>query len=211
MTHICVGKRTIIGSDNGLSLGQRQAIIWANAGTLLIWPLGTNFSEILIEIYTFSLKKMHLKTSSGKWRPFFSLCLNGLNYIYAILDLLSPRNKSHIFVEFVKQSLVCTPAYEDILISYIQETPIFGYQVVKWNSSFVYAIQPLQRGHLRKSSHFHNARDSIMYSLMPWYCNHQIKLISEYNTYNHIVSTCHPHNTVDFLYNAAPFCKILHW
>ena len=48
--HICVNKLTIIGSDNGLSPGRRQAIIWTNAGILLIGPLGTNFSEILIEI-----------------------------------------------------------------------------------------------------------------------------------------------------------------
>ena len=56
-THICVSKLTIIGSDNGLSPDRRQAIICANAGILLIGPLGTNFSEILIEILTFSLKK----------------------------------------------------------------------------------------------------------------------------------------------------------
>ena len=60
MTHICVGKQSIIGSDNGLSPGGRQAIIWTIAGILLIGPLGTNFSEILIEIHTFSFKKMHL-------------------------------------------------------------------------------------------------------------------------------------------------------
>ena len=75
VTHICVGKITIIGSDNGLSPCQRQAIIWTNAGILLIGPLGTNFSEILIGIQTFSFKKLHLKTSSAKWRLF---CL-GLN------------------------------------------------------------------------------------------------------------------------------------
>ena len=46
VTHICVGNLTIIGSDNGLSPGRRQAIIWTNAGILLIGPLGTNFSEI---------------------------------------------------------------------------------------------------------------------------------------------------------------------
>ena len=34
--HICVSKQTIIGSDNGLSPGWRQAIIWTNAGILLI-------------------------------------------------------------------------------------------------------------------------------------------------------------------------------
>ena len=78
MTHICVGKLTIIGSDNGLSSGRRQAIIWTNAGILLIGPLGTNFNEILIEIHAFSFKKMHLKMSSAKWRP-FCLGLNVLN------------------------------------------------------------------------------------------------------------------------------------
>ena len=50
VTHICVNKPTIIGSDNGLSPGRRQAIIWTNAGIMLIRPLGTNFSEILILI-----------------------------------------------------------------------------------------------------------------------------------------------------------------
>ena len=64
--HICVGKLTIIGSDNGLAPERRQAIIWTNAGILLIGPLGTNFSEILIEIQTFSLKKIRLKMSSVK-------------------------------------------------------------------------------------------------------------------------------------------------
>ena len=77
MTHICVSKLNIIGSDNGLSPGGRQAIIGTNDGIFLIRPLGTNFSEILSEIYTFSFKKMHLKTSSAKWRP---LCL-GLNVL----------------------------------------------------------------------------------------------------------------------------------
>ena len=59
--HICISKLTTIGSDNGLSPGRRQAIIWTNAGILLIGPLVTNFSEISIKIYTLSFKKMHLK------------------------------------------------------------------------------------------------------------------------------------------------------
>ena len=73
-----VSKLTVIGSDNGLSPGRRQAIIWTNTGILLIGPLGTNFNEIFIEIHTFSFKKIHLKMSSGKWRP-FGLGLNVLN------------------------------------------------------------------------------------------------------------------------------------
>ena len=44
VTHICVSKLTIIGSDNGLSPGRRQAIIWTNAGILLIGALATNFN-----------------------------------------------------------------------------------------------------------------------------------------------------------------------
>ena len=77
VTHICVGNLTIIGSDNGLSPGRRQAITWTNVGILLIGPLGTNISEMLIVIHTRSFKKIHLKMSSGKWRPF---CL-GLNVL----------------------------------------------------------------------------------------------------------------------------------
>ena len=72
VTHICVSKLTIIGSDNGLAPGRRQTIIWTNDGT--------NFSEILIGIQTFSFKKMHLKMSSAKWRPF---CL-GLNVLTVV-------------------------------------------------------------------------------------------------------------------------------
>ena len=78
VTHICVSKLTIIGSDDGLSPDRHQAIILTNAEILLIGPLGTNFSEILIEIHAFSFKKMHLKMSSGKWRP-FCLGLHVLN------------------------------------------------------------------------------------------------------------------------------------
>ena len=81
MTHICVSKITTIGSDNGLLPGRRQAIIWTSVGILLIGPLGTNFSEILIKIYIFSFKKMHLKMSFAKWRPF---CL-GLNVLTSLL------------------------------------------------------------------------------------------------------------------------------
>ena len=72
VTHICVGNLIIIGWDNGSSPGWRQAIIWTNAGILLIGPLGTSFREILNGIQTFSFKIMHLKKSSAKWRPFVS-------------------------------------------------------------------------------------------------------------------------------------------
>ena len=75
--HICVSKLIIIGSDNGLPPDRRQAIIWTNAGLLSIPPLRTYFSENLIKIQQFSLKKMHVKMLSAKWRP---SCL-GLNVL----------------------------------------------------------------------------------------------------------------------------------
>ena len=77
LTHICVNDLTIIGLVNGLWPGRRQVIIRTNAGILLIRPLGTNWSEILIEILIFSFKKMRLTVSSAKRRP-FCLVLNVL-------------------------------------------------------------------------------------------------------------------------------------
>ena len=61
VTHICVDIENIICSDNGLSPCRRQAIIWTNAGILLIRSLGTNFNEISIGIHTFSFKKINFK------------------------------------------------------------------------------------------------------------------------------------------------------
>ena len=75
-----------MGSDNGLSPGRHQAIIWTVAGILLIKPLGTKFSEILIEIHTFSLRKMHLKKWFVKRWPF---CL-GINVLSGICVLVLP-------------------------------------------------------------------------------------------------------------------------
>ena len=43
--HICLSRPT------------RQVIIWTNTGILLIGPLGTKLSEMLIEIYAFKLRK----------------------------------------------------------------------------------------------------------------------------------------------------------
>ena len=58
----------MIGSDGGLSHGWHQAIIWTNAGILLIGTLGINFSEIWIK-YIFSFEKMGLKMIVN-WPPF---------------------------------------------------------------------------------------------------------------------------------------------
>ena len=66
---------------------------WTHAGILLIGPLGTNFSEILIEIHILSFKKMHLKMSAGKWRPF---CLGLYVLNTQITSFNEWRNKTYI-------------------------------------------------------------------------------------------------------------------
>ena len=106
VTHICVGKLTIIGSDNGLSPSRRQAIIRTNAGMLLIGTLGTNFSEILSEIHTFSFKEMHLKMPSGRWLP-FCLGLNGLIWFGSSRTNFNIQNK---FTTILIRSLVTIPS-----------------------------------------------------------------------------------------------------
>ena len=113
VTHICVSKLIIIGSDSGLLPGRRQAIIWTNAGLLLIGPLGTNFNEILIEIYTFSFKKMHLEMSSGKWRP-SCLGLNVLTQKRRICHLLSCQYTDRYDFEWYSQLM-----YIYIMLGYI--------------------------------------------------------------------------------------------
>ena len=114
VTHICISKLTIIGSDNGLSPGRRQAIIWTNAGILLIGPVWTNFSEILIEIYTFSLKKMRLKISFAKWRP----CSLGLNVL-----MLSSNAQDCLWGNAASQIFPCLSGL--VTIAFCKTWPIF--------------------------------------------------------------------------------------
>ena len=83
VTHRCIGNLTIIGSDNGLSPGRCQAIVWTNVGILLFGPLWTDFSGILIEIHTFSFKKMPLKMLSQYVKWFITK--NNHQVIYAML------------------------------------------------------------------------------------------------------------------------------
>ena len=71
MHHLGIIGLTIIGLDDGLLPGRRQAFIWTNTGILQIGQLSTKFSEILIKIRIFSFQKMHFKMLSGKWQPFY--------------------------------------------------------------------------------------------------------------------------------------------
>ena len=73
VTHICIGKLIIIGSDNGLSPDRRQAIIWANARLLSIGP----WEHISMKISS--------KYSNFHWRKCTSKCRlrNGVHLVPA--------------------------------------------------------------------------------------------------------------------------------
>ena len=90
MTHICVSKSTIIGSDIGLSPGRRQVITQTNTGILLIGTSGANFSETLNEPHALSFKKMHLKMSSAKKStgPSVTTMLTWLSHSFYFILLL---------------------------------------------------------------------------------------------------------------------------
>ena len=119
VTHICVSKLTIIGSDNGLSPGRRQAIIWTSAGILLIRTLGTNFSEMLSEIHAFWLKKMHLKMSSAKWRPFY-LGLNVLTQLGLVLHICVSQ-QSNIWFRWWPLAFSPPSHHKPCLLSFCKE------------------------------------------------------------------------------------------
>ena len=121
VTHICVNKLTTICSDNSLSPGRHQAIICTNAGILLIRPLGTNFSETLIRAQTFSFRKMELKMSSAKWRPFVSASMSSA---WVQCQALSPRSMRNTGLEKAVQRLTIRYLSFSVLIKQRSEAQV---------------------------------------------------------------------------------------
>ena len=80
--HICVNKLTMIVSDNCLSPGRRQAVMWSNPG---IFFNGTNLRDISIKIHIFFHSRLH--------------ALNALKYVVceiaAILSRLQCVNQGN--------------------------------------------------------------------------------------------------------------------
>ena len=79
---------------------------------LLIRTIGTNFSEIWIEIRIFSFKKMHLKISSAKWWQYY-VGLNVLNWAYHRFTISqwshwSPATRDSIYIAVISDTTVHT-------------------------------------------------------------------------------------------------------
>ena len=133
VTHKCVSKLTYTGSDNGLTPGRRQAIIWTSAGILYIGPLGTNFSESSIRIQTFLLKKYvfenvvwkmailsrpqcvkHLLKWSNNGLMVSSSNLEQLSKLIMIMNTLTPRQNGRHFTDDI---IKCIFLNESVWIS----------------------------------------------------------------------------------------------
>ena len=97
----------------------------------------TNFTEILIEILTFPFKKMRLRVSSAKWRPF---CL-GLN---VITDSGSPVITTEIFVR--KLTILCPkPSMSMVIYNSIFVGHILSWfmkdNIIRKSKDYVYGIR----------------------------------------------------------------------
>ena len=110
VTHICVSKLTIIGSDSDLLPCWCQAIIWNNAGIWLIQNLGTNFSEIWSEIHTFLLKKFI-------WKYYLQ---NHGNFVLAWMFLKEIFHKSQTYYSLNKMTKTFCDIFKCILLQISQ-------------------------------------------------------------------------------------------
>ena len=102
VTHICVSKLTTIGSDNGLSPGRRQAIIWTNAGIIpalvqiMAWrrPGDKPLSEaMMVNLLT------HICVSRPQWVKTVWLSLINMNYQWDAGQRIGSNTKEnhHLF------------------------------------------------------------------------------------------------------------------
>ena len=86
VTHICICKPYHNWFRLWLVAWTAPSHYLNNVGILLTGAFGINFSEMLIEIQTFSFKEMHLKMLSGKWGP-SCLGLNVVKYSSVVQEL----------------------------------------------------------------------------------------------------------------------------
>ena len=136
MTHICIS-----GSVKGLSPYWHQAIIWTKGGIVLIGPLGTNFSDILIKIYMFSFKKMH----------FIQYVVRKLAAIFPQPQCVNMNNSCSYLPVMIAVMEMGRPLLIIWLCTYPKgkfEIPILNQLISRqypWliNGSFLYSVRPL--------------------------------------------------------------------
>ena len=133
VTHICVGNQTTIGSDNGLSPDRRQAIIWTITGILLIGPLGTNFSEISIEINLYiviqanAFQNIVWKMAAILSRP---QCVNEIFSMWDIRNSYRPSREVAILNTWPSSGLPGTKYLTNVFTRLFQSLWLYSFLVV---------------------------------------------------------------------------------
>ena len=142
--HIYVGKLIISGSGNGMSSGQCEAIIWTNAGILLIAPLGTNFNETLIKIHIFP------SSASPVYSQWGAITLPSSILFYDILYSTSVTERGHKSeFKFIKDApyLAIMGALWDVYWEKFEEIDhiiMALYCILDWNMAITWGVNALE-------------------------------------------------------------------
>ena len=120
--NICVSKLTSIGSDNGLSAGRRQAIIWTNATILLFQLRSLNLDDFAISINVDKLQLVEQAKYLGLW------VRNDLSWDDHILELC---RKMHYYVHMFRRLRKILPSQLllNIYKSYVQSKIDYGLSI----------------------------------------------------------------------------------
>ena len=124
--------------------------------------LRTIFSEILVKIQTFSFKKMHLKVSSAKCRPF---CL-GLNVL--IKELLNNSLAQGIVIHFKKDNFQIHSFMINVMNILVKDT--CRHQAISWTSVdlFIITVCRFFLGSFGFSDQIHGAWIRLISTWLMW-------------------------------------------
>ena len=129
MSYNVNGMNPIIVSNNGLSPGRHQTIIWINSGPLLIGPLHT--FQWKLKKNTIFIQKTNLKLSSTKYRSFCA----SLNALMKKSDLQCWR--------WMKKSASCRSPTEAILTRLVPRSAMVTHPGAHWTPTTRVAAAPV--------------------------------------------------------------------
>ena len=173
VTHICVKNKPIIGWDNGMSPVCYQAIVWTNAGWLIVGPM--EFAELCKQyfVYIFRIEK-YIKEPAGKYLH------DTVSYIIFLILLLmctiyrSDEMKDHLFtgLEWLVLFWVLGLTARFGKMTYYRRNNICSTQVLfsihsNWQVGVVLLYTIVTSSH----RHFLHCRPfvrALMYSLIAW-------------------------------------------
>ena len=144
-THICVSNLAIIGSDNGLSPGWRQAIIWSNAGNIVNWTLGNqlqwNFNQNSnIFIHENGFESVVCEMAAILSRP---QCVDTLKP-----EKWQPYCEWHAFHNVIRINKITNFLARSIRAVFVQHSYQFLIHVLSWHWQGSHTVNSLRPGDL---------------------------------------------------------------